>query len=114
MSQGAGRVIRDAAASRYRGKVRLARPLCRWLALDFLPKYFPVPEMEYAIGPLDDAWIVGGKEEGRVFLPVDRGKEVNEGQAGLRIKTCRRLVGKDDQRIRYDGAGHGNPLLLSA
>jgi len=96
------------------GKSLFGQALCRRLALDFFPEYLPVPEMEYAIGPIDDPGIMGGKEEGRVFLPVDLGEEVNEGQAGLRVEACRRLVGKDNQWIRHDGTGHGNSLLLPA
>lgn len=66
----------------------------------FPPEYFSVPEMEYSIGPLDDARIMGGKEERRAFLPIDGGKEVNEGQAGLRVEACRRLIGGSQQPCR--------------
>ena len=55
-----------------------------------------------------------GKEKGRIFSPVDFGKQVDEGHARLRVKACRRLIGKDDQRVRHDGAGDSDSLLLAA
>ena len=57
---------------------------------------------------------MGREEEGDVFLMVQVVHQVEEARTGLLVEVRRGFVRQHQFRLRNDGPGHGDALLLAA
>src|ERR671913_869319 len=57
--------------------------------------------------------VVGRDQDGGAYA-VDPVQELHDTDAGCGVQVARRLVGDEDGRLRYEGPGYGDTLLLAA
>ena len=57
---------------------------------------------------------MGGDDHGRLATLVQLKEEAHQPRAHLRVDIAGRLVGDENIRLRHDGAGNGDTLLLAA
>ena len=73
-----------------------------------------VEYVDHAVGVGGDGGVVGDHDQ-RVVVALDHGLDQGEDLfAGAAVQVPRRLVGKDDVGVGYQGAGDAHALLLAA
>src|ERR1700674_2619825 len=63
---------------------------------------------------VDDVSVVGCHHDRRLLLVVDLQEELHDLPSRRRVEVPSGLVGDDQARLMYEGAGDGHPLLLTA
>jgi hypothetical protein len=70
--------------------------------------------MQRALGALGRARIVRDHHDRLAVIAIERVQQIENLVARLAIEIAGRLVGEDERRIRDDGAGDADTLLLAA
>src|SRR5881409_444446 len=74
----------------------------------------PVSHQDDALHLISNGAVVGDDDECEPFLLVQPFHEFHDLVRGFRVQVPRRLVREDDVRLIDEGAGDGDPLLLTA
>ena len=92
-------------------------PPIRWLVavmtIPFVAEDLPITQSDNALGLTSNVHVVGDDDQGHALL-VQRLKKRHHLFAGLGVEGAGRLVGQKDARVVDQGAGNGDPLLLTA
>ena len=67
-----------------------------------------------AVAAAGEVEIVGDEHQGRAAVALEREEQVDDRLAGGLVEIAGRLVGHQDGRVRHDGAGDRDALLLAA
>ena len=84
------------------------------LAVVFDPAYYAVFDVDYFVGAVGYAALVGDYYDGHAFLAVELSEELHHLFGGLGVEGSCGLVGEDYFGIGDECAGDGYSLLLAA
>ena len=73
----------------------------------------PVADVDLAVGHGRDVGVVGDQDDGPAG-GMEVVEELDDLGAGVAVEVARRLVGEEDGRLRDEGAGDPDALLLAA
>jgi hypothetical protein len=71
-------------------------------------------EMNDAIGHVENAIVVGDKQNGAVFLFGEVVEQIDDRAARFAIQGSGRFVSEDNLGMGHEGAGDRDPLFLAA